>query len=81
MYACCQQLALSDRQSPIDYVKKPAERQVLQTAIHDRAAILRSYSLPPGTPADRVRLGREGGDFLRLVLQFDAGRAAATGAP
>lgn len=40
----------------IDYVKDPADRQVLQTAIHDRAAILRSYSLPPGTPADRVQL-------------------------
>jgi len=50
---------LPDVPNAIDYVKAPAERQVLQTAIHDRAAILRSYSLPPGTPADRVRLLQE----------------------
>lgn len=43
----------------IEYVTTEEARQLVKTAIHDPAAILRAYALPPGTPKDRVEILRK----------------------
>lgn len=43
----------------IDYAKARDDRQLIQVVIHDAAVILRPYSLPPGTPKDRVGILRK----------------------
>ena len=43
----------------INYAKSEEARQLLKTAVHDSAAILRVYALPPGTPRDRADLLRK----------------------
>jgi tripartite-type tricarboxylate transporter receptor subunit TctC len=39
-----------------DYAKSNEARQLIRAGIQDPAVIVRVYSLPPGTPKDRVRL-------------------------
>ena len=43
----------------IDYAKTEEARQLIRVGIHDQAAIMRVYSLPPGTPKDRVEILRK----------------------
>lgn len=50
---------LSNVPNAIEYAKSEEARQLLRTGIHDSAAILRVYALPPGTPRDRVELLRK----------------------
>lgn len=40
----------------IKLAKSEEARQLIEVAIHDDAEILRSYTLPPGTPKDRVQI-------------------------
>jgi tripartite-type tricarboxylate transporter receptor subunit TctC len=42
----------------IKLAKSDEARQLIEVAIHDDSEILRSYTLPPGTPKDRVQLLR-----------------------
>ena len=43
----------------IDYAKTEEARQLIRAGIHDQSAIMRLYSLPPGTPKDRVEILRK----------------------
>jgi hypothetical protein len=43
----------------IDLARTAEARQLIELAIHDQSALARPYVLPPGTPADRVRVLRE----------------------
>ncbi|MGH7827034.1 MAG: Bug family tripartite tricarboxylate transporter substrate binding protein [Candidatus Binatia bacterium] len=43
-----------DVPNAIDYAKTEEARQLLRAGIHNTSAINRSFSLPPGTPKDRV---------------------------
>jgi tripartite-type tricarboxylate transporter receptor subunit TctC len=43
----------------IDYAKTQEAKQLIGAAIHAPSAILRSYSLPPGTPKERLGILRE----------------------
>lgn len=45
---------LADVPNAIDYAKTEEARQLLRAGIHNTSAINRSFSLPPGTPKDRV---------------------------
>jgi tripartite-type tricarboxylate transporter receptor subunit TctC len=47
---------LLDVPNAIDYAKTDEARQLIQAGIHNTSAINRSFSLPPGTPKDRVRV-------------------------
>ncbi|MFQ5902559.1 MAG: Bug family tripartite tricarboxylate transporter substrate binding protein [Candidatus Binatia bacterium] len=49
---------LPDVPNAVDYVKTDEARRLIQAGIHKQGAILRVYSLPPGTPKDRVQLVR-----------------------
>jgi tripartite-type tricarboxylate transporter receptor subunit TctC len=40
----------------IDYAKMTEDRLLIQVALHNTEDVLRSYSLPPGTPKDRVKV-------------------------
>jgi len=40
----------------IDYAKSDSDRQVIEAGLHGPNEILYSYSLPPGTPKDRVKM-------------------------
>ncbi len=42
----------------IDYVKTDEARQLLKVAVHGPTNVLYFYSLPPGTPKDRVKILR-----------------------
>jgi tripartite-type tricarboxylate transporter receptor subunit TctC len=43
----------------IKLAKSDERRKLVEVAIHDDSEILRSYTLPPGTPKDRVQLLRK----------------------
>jgi tripartite-type tricarboxylate transporter receptor subunit TctC len=43
----------------IDLAPTAEARRLIELAIHDQSALSRPYVLPPGTPADRVRILRE----------------------
>lgn len=43
----------------IKLAKSEEARQLIEVGIHDDSEILRSYTLPPGTPKDRVQLLRK----------------------
>jgi tripartite-type tricarboxylate transporter receptor subunit TctC len=43
----------------IDFAKTDEARQLIQTGVHDYAAVARPYVLPPGTPKERVQLLRK----------------------
>ncbi|MBI4522828.1 MAG: hypothetical protein HY695_03330 [Deltaproteobacteria bacterium] len=43
----------------IDFAKTEDARQLLQAGIHDMAAIIRPYVVPPGTPKERVQVLRK----------------------
>ena len=47
---------LSNVPNAIDYAKTEEARLLLQAGIHNASAINRSFSLPPGTPKERVRV-------------------------
>ena len=49
---------LKDVSNAIDYAKGDDARQLIQAGIHNTSAINRSFSLPPGTPKDRVMVLR-----------------------
>ncbi len=42
----------------INFAKTEEARQLIRAGIHDQSAINRPYSLPPGTPKDRVQMLR-----------------------
>ena len=67
----------------ISFAKTPEARQLIEAGIHQPSAITYSYSIPPGTPKDRVQLLRKAfsqavkdPDFLN-----DAGKANLEIAP
>jgi tripartite-type tricarboxylate transporter receptor subunit TctC len=43
----------------IDLARTAEARRLIELAIHDQSALSRPFVLPPGTPADRVRVLRE----------------------
>lgn len=43
----------------IDYAKTDEARKLIQTGVHDYAAVARPYVLPPATPKERVQLLRK----------------------
>lgn len=43
----------------IDLVKTEEARQLIKTGIHDPSVVARPYSLPPGTPKERVSILRQ----------------------
>ena len=49
----------------IDYAKTEEARNLIQVGIHNQAAITRPFSLPPGTPKERVALLRQA--FMRTL--------------
>lgn len=42
----------------IDFAKTDEGRRLIQAGIHDPAGLIRPYSLPPGTPKERVKILR-----------------------
>jgi len=42
----------------IDYAKTPEARVLIDSGVHAPSAVLRAYTLPPGTPRDRVNILR-----------------------
>lgn len=63
----------------IELAKTEEARKLIQAGIHDTAAIIRPYALPPGTPKDRVQILRraftdhEGQRFLSRSIQVQIG--------
>jgi len=43
----------------INFAKTEEARMLIQVGVHDPAAIVRPYTLPPGTPRDRVQMLRQ----------------------
>jgi tripartite-type tricarboxylate transporter receptor subunit TctC len=43
----------------ITYAKTDEARRILETAVHNDSVLVRSYTLPPGTPKDRVQILRQ----------------------
>jgi tripartite-type tricarboxylate transporter receptor subunit TctC len=56
---------LSQVANAIDYAKTEEARNWIQIGIHDQTAITRPFSLPPGTPKERVALLRQA--FMRTL--------------
>lgn len=50
---------LQDVPNALDLAKSNDARQLIKAGIIDTATIVRSYSLPPGTPKDRVKVLRD----------------------
>jgi len=42
----------------INFAKTEEARKLIEVGVHDPAAIVRPYTLPPGTPKDRVQMLR-----------------------
>ena len=67
----------------ISFAKTAEARQLIEAGVHQPSAITYSYSIPPGTPKDRVRILRQA--FTQTVkdLDFlnDAGKANLEIAP
>src|SRR5437867_2620286 len=43
----------------INYAKTEEARRILEVAVHNDSTLVRTYTLPPGTPKDRVQLLRK----------------------
>lgn len=43
----------------VTYAKTEEARQILDAAVHNDSVLVRSYTLPPGTPKDRVQILRQ----------------------
>ena len=43
----------------INYARTDEARRILETAVHNDSVLVRSYTLPPGTPKDRVQILRQ----------------------
>lgn len=43
----------------INYAKTEEARRILDVAVHNDSVLVRSYTLPPGTPKDRVQILRQ----------------------
>ena len=67
----------------ISFAKTAEARQLIEAGVHQPSAITYSYSIPPGTPKDRVQILRQA--FLRTVKDpdflSDAGKANLEIAP
>jgi tripartite-type tricarboxylate transporter receptor subunit TctC len=67
----------------ISFAKTPEGRQLIDAGVHQPSAMTYSYSLPPGTPKDRVQILRRA--FLQAVKDpdflVDAGKANLEIAP
>jgi tripartite-type tricarboxylate transporter receptor subunit TctC len=67
----------------ISFAKTPEARQLIESGVHQPSAMTYSYSLPPGTPKDRVQILRKA--FLQAVKDpdflIDAGKANLEIAP
>lgn len=67
----------------ISFAKTPEGRQLIEAGVHQPSAMTYSYSLPPGTPKDRVQILRNA--FLQAVKDpdflADAGKANLEVAP
>ena len=67
----------------ISFAKTPEARQLIEAGIHQPSAITYGYSLPPGTPKERVQILRSA--FLQAVKDSDflndAGKANLEIAP
>jgi len=50
---------LQDVPNAVDLAKSDEARQLIKAGITDPATIVRSYSLPPGTPKERVKILRD----------------------
>ena len=50
---------LQDVPNAVDLAKSDEARQLIKAGIIDPATIVRSYSLPPGTPKERVKILRD----------------------
>jgi tripartite-type tricarboxylate transporter receptor subunit TctC len=53
----------------IAFAKTPEARQLIESGVHQPSAITYAYSIPPGTPKDRVQLLRKA--FLQAVKDPD----------
>jgi tripartite-type tricarboxylate transporter receptor subunit TctC len=53
----------------IDFARTDEARRLIQAGIHDPAALIRPYSLPPGTPKDRVKILRD--SFMTTMKDAD----------
>jgi tripartite-type tricarboxylate transporter receptor subunit TctC len=53
----------------ISFAKTPEARQLIESGVHQPSAITYAYSIPPGTPKDRVQLLRKA--FLQAVKDPD----------
>lgn len=54
----------------IDYAKTPEARVLIESGIHAPSAILRAYSLPPGTPKGRLAILRSAFDATMKEPEF-----------
>jgi tripartite-type tricarboxylate transporter receptor subunit TctC len=43
----------------ISYARTDEARRILETAVHNDSVLVRNYTMPPGTPKDRVQLIRQ----------------------
>jgi tripartite-type tricarboxylate transporter receptor subunit TctC len=58
----------------INYAKTDEARRILETAVHNDSVLVRSYTLPPATPKDRVQILRQA---FQTTLRDPAFRAEA----
>jgi tripartite-type tricarboxylate transporter receptor subunit TctC len=47
---------LSHVPNAIELAKTESAQQLIKIGVHDQSSIFRAYSIPPGVPADRVRI-------------------------
>ncbi|PYN85556.1 MAG: hypothetical protein DMD89_38055, partial [Candidatus Rokuibacteriota bacterium] len=43
----------------ITYTKTDEARRIIEVAVHNDSTLVRTYTLPPGTPKDRVQILRK----------------------
>ena len=67
----------------IPFAKTPEARQLIEAGVHQPSAMTYGYSLPPGTPKDRVQILRQAFSQTVKDLDFlnDAGKANLEIAP
>src|SRR5258706_919890 len=53
----------------MSFAKTPEARQLIEAGVHQPSQITYGYSLPPGTPKDRVQILRRG--FLQAMKDAD----------
>ena len=56
----------------INFAKTDEARKLIQVGIHDQYPILRLYTLPPGTPKDRVEILRRAFEQTMRDSEFNA---------